>query len=141
MLGDSVDSGLDISSPLRMPRIPIDIPSFRVKSPIRDLQLDDSARSLATAILLQALRDVLQVCTRGTAKESSRWKEDALEWFYSEADYPGSLRWVSRIVVIDIDCLRAWLKFYSSRDETEQREMARKIRRVYLSSPSRRSSS
>jgi hypothetical protein len=105
--------------------------NFRVETLCRPLRLDEATRKLATGILLQALRDALQVGSKASQRQMRRWNEDALEWFSSEADYPGSLRWVGEILQINIDDVREWLEKYARSDECQQRIIAERIRRVY----------
>jgi hypothetical protein len=88
---------------------------------------------LATAILLQALKDVLLIgpdCPQGGRIAGQR---DALEWFFSEQKGPGSLHWVSQIIQVDIEKFREWLRLYDESDETQKLKMAQKLRRVVAS--------
>ncbi|MDA2925716.1 hypothetical protein MYX78_00540 [Acidobacteria bacterium AH-259-G07] len=68
---------------------------------------DSSVKNLALAILRQAFRDAF-ASPRNSRNES--WRKDALEWFFSQEDCPGSLDWVCEILQIDAGSFREWLQ-------------------------------
>lgn len=66
-------------------------------------------RRLALGILLQAYRDMLTSRKRATAKQRL-WRQDALDWFFSDESEPGSLQWVCRILQTDPEGIRRWVR-------------------------------
>ena len=54
-------------------------------------------RNLALGILLQAFRDVVSP-KKTSNKEWEVWRKDALEWFNSNENHPGSLFWVCEVL-------------------------------------------
>lgn len=92
---------------------------------------DPSARRLALGILLQAFRDIVSP-RRSTWKKGEDWQADAEEWFDSESDHAGSLRWVCDHLHIDRFQLRKWLKRYRNSDQAERKEMARRLVRFQI---------
>jgi len=96
-------------------------------------KLHPEIRNLATAILVQALRDWLSVAKMSApAPESFERLEDSREWLFSEETCPGSFRWVSEIIQIDVDRLRSWLKQYDESNESEKRRIVQKIGRITI---------
>jgi len=92
---------------------------------------DSSLRNLSLSILLQAFRDV--VAPKKTSnKEWRLWREDALDWFASEANYPGSLQWVCEVLGISQKDLREWVEVYLLSDEERQKAMAQKLTRFQI---------
>jgi len=64
-------------------------------------------------MLAQALRDAVSITKVKSQSKQVRWQEDALRWFFSEEDSPGSLRWVSEVVDIDVDNVRDWVELHA----------------------------
>ena len=54
-------------------------------------------RNLALGILLQAFRDIVSP-KKTSNKDWKSWKQDALDWFYSNTTHPGSLLWVCEVL-------------------------------------------
>ena len=92
---------------------------------------DPSLRNLSLGILLQAFRDIVAP-KKSSQKEWRSWRQDALDWFHSEESYPGSFHWVCEVLEMGVQDLRDWLESYLSSDETDQREMARKLIRFQI---------
>ena len=82
--------------------------------------LDSGLKGLARAILAQAFWDVLAPPRR----RNEYLREDALEWFSSHDQAPGSFGWICMILHIDPVRLRQWVCSQKSND----RDAARKIR-------------
>ncbi|MFQ5739624.1 MAG: hypothetical protein ACE5JX_11485 [Acidobacteriota bacterium] len=92
---------------------------------------DPSLRNLALGILLQAFRDIVapkKLCN----KEWELWRQDALDWFYSEENYPGAFRWVCEVLEMNPPELRGWLNAYKHSDGHRKREMAKKLIRFQI---------
>ncbi|MGH9342104.1 MAG: hypothetical protein ACRD1R_21590 [Acidobacteriota bacterium] len=87
---------------------------------------DPAVRKLALGILLQAFRDVVTP-RRAPSKEDSGWKKDAIEWFYSYDEYPGSLIWVCDILQMDPNGLREWLDHFRQSDGRSKTVMALRL--------------
>ncbi len=92
---------------------------------------DSSLRNLSLGILLQAFRDVVAP-KKSPNKEWRLWRQDALDWFASEENYPGSFHWVCEVLEMNQRELRQWLEAYLLSDADRQREMARKLTRFQI---------
>ncbi|HUG42845.1 MAG TPA: hypothetical protein VMN76_01270 [Acidobacteriota bacterium] len=92
---------------------------------------DPSLRNLALGILLQAFRDIVAP-KKSSNKEWEEWRQDALEWFYSSEDYPGSFLWVCEVLEMNANELRVWLREYRKSNAQEKKEMARKLTRFQI---------
>ena len=88
----------------------------------RKVNVDRSTQRLAIAMLAQALRDVLSSRELGKEQVVGGWRRDALKWFASNEEYPGSLRWVSRIIELDVEIIRRWVvdNAFCGTDEKER---------------------
>lgn len=113
-------------SPLnrRLPVNPLEISS---RFSCRKVNLDVSTKRLATAILTQALRDVLSGSELGTQQVAGGWRKDALKWFASDEEYPGSLLWVSGIIEADVEDIRQWIVDHASGTETDRMKWRRRL--------------
>ena len=85
---------------------------------LRNPTIDRPMRRLAAAVLAQALKDALGVGGGGPRSQDSSWQRDALSWFASDEDSPGSMRWVSEVVDIDAESIRKWVSLHAG-DSTE----------------------
>ena len=94
-------------------------------------KLDTSLRNLALGILLQALRDIVAP-KKASNKEWELWRQDALEWFFSDESHPGSFAWVCEVLEIKEKELRAWLHAYKRSPIERKREMAKKLIRFQI---------
>lgn len=92
---------------------------------------DASLRNLALGILLQALRDIVAP-KKASNKEWEAWRQDALEWFFSEESHPGSFCWVCGVLEIKPKELRTWLHTYKKSGLERKREMAKKLIRFQI---------
>ena len=92
---------------------------------------DSSLRNLALGILLQALRDIVAP-KKASNKEWEVWRQDALEWFFSEECHPGSFSWVCEVLEIKPTDLRTWLHTYKRSGQERKREMAKKLIRFQI---------
>ena len=72
---------------------------------------EPSLRNLALGILLQAFRDIVAP-KKASNKEWEEWRQDALEWFYSHENQPGSFFWVCEVLEMNPNDLRNWLQEY-----------------------------
>lgn len=86
---------------------------------------DPSLRRLASGILIQAFRDI--ITSRKESKECIAWREDALEWFSLDDDYPGSFVWVCHVLKADPHKIREWLELYKQSTPIGRREMGKKL--------------
>ncbi len=86
---------------------------------------DPSLRRLASGILIQAFRDILT--SRKESRECIAWREDALEWFSLDDDYPGSFVWVCHVLNANSWRIREWLEEYRAANPTRRREMGKKL--------------
>lgn len=71
-------------------------------------RIDPSLVKLATAILIQAIRDFLSP----QLKLESDWKEwqaDAGDWFDSDSFDPGSFHWICQIIGLSPETVREWV--------------------------------
>ncbi len=93
---------------------------------------DPSLRNLALGILLQALRDIVAPKKSSNNKEWAIWRKDALEWVFSEDVHPGSFIWVCEVLEMKPNELREWLHSYKHCDQTQKKEMARKLIRFQI---------
>jgi hypothetical protein len=75
----------------------------------RKINVDRSTHRLAIAILVQAFRDVFSSRDMGKGQVVDEWRRDALKWFASNEENPGSLQWVSRIIELDVETIRSWV--------------------------------
>ncbi|MBI4447282.1 MAG: hypothetical protein HY645_15425 [Acidobacteria bacterium] len=92
---------------------------------------DPSLRNLALGILLQAFRDIVAP-KKSSNKEWEIWRQDALEWFFSKEDHPGSFQWVCEVLEMSPRDLRRWLHTYKHSDRAHKKEMARKLIRFQI---------
>lgn len=92
---------------------------------------DPSLRNLALGILLQAFRDIVAP-KKSSNKEWEIWRQDALEWFFSEETHPGSFHWVCEVLEMSPKELRQWLHTYKHSDRARKKEMARKLIRFQI---------
>ena len=83
---------------------------------------DEGVRRLATAILVQAVRDIMP--RKNSADEWKSWRQDALEWFYSEEVGAGSFLWVCNVLAARPDRIRSWLEKFLKSDAPSQKRMA-----------------
>jgi len=89
--------------------------------------------NLALAILLQACRDVVAPPRRRRfSRKFAEWREDAVEWFFSENDNPGSYKWVRQILGIGSDGLRHWVRAYQDSSPTARIEMLKQLKHVQM---------
>jgi len=95
----------------------------------RKVNVDRSTKRLATAILAQALRDALSTSGLGTQQVVGGWRRDALKWFVSDEEDPGSLRWVCRIVEMNVDDIRQWVVDHTSDTDKERKKWRRRLGR------------
>ncbi len=92
---------------------------------------DPAVRNLALAILLRALRDVV-----ASPKEMrfsgklGRWREDAVDWFLANSDYPGSFNWVRDTLGIRSNQLQNWVRVYQRSSPTGRMEMLKHLKHV-----------
>jgi hypothetical protein len=96
----------------------------------RKVSVDRSTKRLATAILTRALRDVLSGRELGLQQAAGGWRKDALRWFRSNEEYPGSLMWVSGIIGVDVEGIRQWVREHAFGSETDRRKWRRKLGRT-----------
>lgn len=92
---------------------------------------DPSMRNLALGILLQAFRDIVSP-KKTSNKDWEVWRKDALEWFYSNETYPGSLLWVCEVLEMNQKDLRGWLREYWRSAPRRRQEMAKKLIRFQI---------
>lgn len=92
---------------------------------------DPSLRNLALGILLQAFRDIVAP-KKASNNEWEEWRQDALDWFYSDEEYPGAFLWVCEVLEMNARELREWLRDYRVSDEKRKKEMARKLVRFQI---------
>lgn len=88
-------------------------------------------RNLALGILLQAFRDIVSP-KKSSNKEWELWRQDALEWFYSNESHPGSLLWVCEVLEMDHKELCGWLGDYRNSGRSRKQEMAEKLIRFQI---------
>lgn len=92
---------------------------------------DPSLLNLSLGILLQAFRDI--VAPKKTSnKEWEEWRQDALDWFYSYENQPGSFHWVCEVLEMSPNELRGWLQEYRQSTARQKKEMARKLTRFQI---------
>jgi hypothetical protein len=87
--------------------------------------LDPSTTKLACGILRQSFQDLL--AKDFSRKETQLCREDATQWFFSDATYPGSLKWVCDVLRLEPEHLRHWLATYQQSGEIRQAEMRRAL--------------
>ncbi len=92
---------------------------------------DPSLRNLALGILLQAFRDIVAP-KKSSNKEWEIWRNDALEWFFTDENHPGSFCWVCEVLALNPKELREWLHVYKRSDHNVRKEMARKLTRFQI---------
>ena len=92
---------------------------------------DAASRKLALGILLQAFRDIISP-RRSTWKKDEDWQADALDWFQSDEDYPGSFTWVCHHLHVESSQLRGWLDRYLNGSRKEKKRMAQKLVRFQI---------
>jgi hypothetical protein len=90
---------------------------------------EPSVVALAIAILIQAVRDAIGP-RRRSEKDWEIWKLDALEWFSSEEDHPGSLVWVCEVTSIPPKSLRFWFEQVRKLDPESQKEIIQTLTRL-----------
>ncbi len=86
---------------------------------------DPSLRRLASGILIQAFRDI--ITSRKESRECIAWREDALEWFSLDDDYPGSFVWVCHVLDANPSKIQEWMEEYRAANPTRRREMGKKL--------------
>lgn len=96
-----------------------------------DHRPNSSITNLALAILLQGFRDVISV-KNSSNHEGTIWRKDALEWFASENQFPGSFLWVCTALKLPGKELRTWIEEYLMSDKKRKIEMARKLHRFQI---------
>lgn len=92
------------------------------ESPCDDAWTEPS-RKLATAILMQAFKDL-------AAQQNAagvRWHEDAIKWFRSDATAPGSLEWVCGLLSVNAGNLRKRLLPFERESSTRCLEIRFRI--------------
>ncbi len=82
-------------------------------------------RNLAMGILVQAVRDIIP--KRSQNREWKAWRQDALEWFFSDEVRPGSFLWVTEILQVAPTLIRSWLKVFLRCGLRQQKEMASRL--------------
>jgi hypothetical protein len=92
---------------------------------------DPSLRNLALGILLQAFRDIVAP-KKSSNKEWELWRQDALDWFQSDENHPGSFFWVCDVLEMNHKELRDWLRAYNKSRGDQKKEMARKLIRFQI---------
>ncbi len=92
---------------------------------------DPSMRNLALGILLQAFRDIVAPKKSSNA-EWEVWRQDAIEWFFSQENHAGSFRWVCQVLEINSRELRQWLHKYKRSGRYRKLEMAKKLIRFQI---------
>ena len=92
---------------------------------------DPSLRNLALGILLQGFRDIV-ARKKDANKEWQEWRQDALEWFYSLEEHPGSFLWVCEVLEMNPRELLDWLAAYRRSDGKKKKEMARRLTRFQI---------
>ncbi len=92
---------------------------------------DPSMRNLALGILLQAFRDIVSP-KKTSNKDWKSWRQDALDWFYSNTTHPGSLLWVCEVLEMNQKDLRGWLQDYRRSGHNRRKEMAKKLIRFQI---------
>ena len=92
---------------------------------------DPSMRNLALGILLQAFRDIVSP-KKTSNKDWKSWRQDAVDWFYSNTTHPGSLLWVCEVLEMNQKDLRGWLQDYRRSDHNRRKEMAKKLIRFQI---------
>lgn len=92
---------------------------------------EPALRNLALGILLQAFRDIVAP-KKSSNKEWQLWRQDALEWFYSDEKFPGSFSWVCGVLEMSPKELRQWLQDYRRSGAKQKKEMARKLTRFQI---------
>ncbi|GEM_PF-1279998 len=92
---------------------------------------DPAVRNLALAILLRALRDVV-ASPKGMrfSGKLRRWREDAVDWFLANSDYPGSFGWVRDVLGIRSNQLQNWVRIYHRSSPTGRMEMLKRLKHV-----------
>ena len=96
------------------------------------LEIDRSTRKLATAILVQALRDAMVVGVRLREEDQKRWRNDALDWFFSPNSQPGSFNWVIQVIQADAESFRKWIRTYMHGDGKLRRQMEARLKKTRL---------
>ncbi len=100
----------------------------------RTLGPEASIRRLAVAILLQALRDLLT--PRRSGKENRRnwekWQQEALHWFLSEKNAPGSFHWVCDILNIGSWRILEVIRSYQRSDREQLKGLASKLSKFQI---------
>lgn len=97
----------------------------------RDRKPDSPLMNLSLGILLQAFRDVVSP-KKTSHKKWLLWREDALDWFASDKNDPGSFQWVCEVLEISQKDLREWVQAYLLSDEERQKVMAQKLTRFQI---------
>jgi len=94
---------------------------------------DAAVRNLALAILLRALRDVV-ASPKGMrfSGKFAKWREDAVDWFFANSDYPGSFNWVRDILGIRSNQLQNWVRVYQCSSPTGRMEMLKQLRHAHM---------
>ncbi len=82
-------------------------------------------RNLAMGILVQAVRDIIPKSSR--SDEWKSWRADALEWFMSDHEEPGSFVWVTEILNVTPMRIRSWLRVFLRSDRERQVKMASRL--------------
>lgn len=91
--------------------------------------IDLPIRKLATAILVQALKDVLR------EKETRIVREEALSWFFSSNRQPGSFHWVSEVMQADGETFRDRIRSDLMEGGKRRSQLADRIRKSRLLRP------
>lgn len=95
----------------------------------RSVGIDLPIRKLATAILVQALKDALR------EKETRIVREEALCWFFSANRQPGSFHWVSEVMQADGETFRDRIRSDLTEGGKRRRQLADRIRKTRLLRP------
>ena len=101
----------------------------------RKLIIDYSTRKLATAILLQALKDAFVVGAKLPESEQKGWRKDALDWFFSSNSQPGSFNWVSEVMQTDAESFRGLIRAYVKGDKNQRDQIRSKLKKARLLRP------
>jgi len=93
---------------------------------------DPDVRSLALAILVQAFRDVVGPKRRRVDRQASAWRQDAIDWFFDNDDYPGSFDWVHDVLGPGATKLRNWVRAYLAGSQTARTEMLKQLKHFQI---------
>ena len=97
-----------------------------IQAPVSEEFPRESTNNLASAILVQAVRDLMSP-KKSSQKDWAIWQDDALGWFFSAETTPGSFYWVCEVLDISEWGFRKGVRAFERGSRKQQEEISKKL--------------